>query len=115
MDSDDSGDSLAQILLLQQTLQELQLDLESSIASLDSRLNDTRAINDFSYLDFQGAQLFNFNNGLGVMMDPPIFDFAILKNASLTYSNFSDASFVNTNLVGADGIFSTFHLSLIHI
>ena len=109
MDSDDSGDSLAQILLLQQTLQELQLDLESSIASLDSRLNDTRAINDFSYLDFQGAQLFNFNNGLGVMMDPPIFDFAILKNASLTYSNFSDASFVNTNLVGADGIFSTFH------
>ena len=109
MDSDDSGDSLAQILLLQQTLQELQLDLESSIASLDSRLNDTRAINDFSYLDFQGAQLFNFNNGLGVMMDPPIFDSAILKNASLTYSNFSDASFVNTNLVGADGIFSTFH------
>jgi uncharacterized protein YjbI with pentapeptide repeats len=109
MDSDDSGDSLAQILLLQQTLQELQLDLESSIASLDSRLNDTRAINDFSHLDFQGAQLFNFNNGLGVMMDPPIFDFANLMNASLTYSNFSDASFVNTNLVGADGIFATFH------
>ena len=37
MDSDDSGDSLAQILLLQQTLQDLQLDLESSIASLESR------------------------------------------------------------------------------
>ena len=109
MDSDDSGDSLAQVLLLQQALQDLQLDLESSIAVLDSRLNITRAMNDFSYLDFRGAQLFNFNNGLGIMMDPPIFDFAMLDNASLTYSNFSDASFVNANLVGADGIFSTFH------
>ena len=109
MDSDDSGDSLAQILLLQQALQDLQLDLESSIAVLDSRLNITRAMNDFSYLDFRGAQLFNFNNGLGIMMEPPIFDFAMLDNASLTYSNFSDASFVNANLVGADGIFSTFH------
>ena len=56
MDSDDSGDSLAQILLLQQALQDLQLELESSIAELDSRLNMTRAINDFSYLDFRGAQ-----------------------------------------------------------
>ena len=109
MDSDDSGDSLAQVLLLQQALQDLQLDLESSISVLDSRLNITRAMNDFSYLDFRGAQLFNFNNGLGIMMDPPIFDFAMLDNASLTYSNFSDASFVNANLVGADGIFSTFH------
>ena len=109
MDSDDSGDSLAQILLLQQALQDLQLDLDSSIAVLDSRLNITRAMNDFSYLDFRDAQLFNFNNGLGIMMDPPIFDFAMLDNASLTYSNFSDASFVNANLVGADGIFSTFH------
>ena len=42
-------------------------------------------------------------------MDPPIFDFAMLDNASLTYSNFSDASFVNAQLVGADGLFSTFH------
>ena len=109
MDSDDSGDSLAQILLLQQALQDLQLDLESSISVLDSRLNITRAMNDFSYLDFRGAQLFNFNNGLGIMMDPPIFDFAMLDNASLTYSNFSDASFVNANLAGADGVFSTFH------
>ncbi len=109
MDSDDSGDSLAQILLLQQALQDLQLELESSIAELDSRLNMTRAMNDFSYLDFRGAQLLNFNNGLGVQMDPPIFDFAMMDNASLTYSNFSDASFVNANLVGADGIFSTFH------
>jgi uncharacterized protein YjbI with pentapeptide repeats len=109
MDSDDSGDSLAQILLLQQALQDLQLELELSIAELDSRLNMTRAMNDFSYLDFRGAQLFNFNNGLGVQMEPPIFDFAMLNNASLTYSNFSDASFVNANLVGADGIFSTFH------
>jgi len=109
MDSDDSGDSLAQILLLQQALQDLQLELESSIAELDSRLNMTRAMNDFSYLDFRGAQLSNFNNGLGVQMDPPIFDFAMMDNASLTYSNFSDASFVNANLVGADGIFSTFH------
>ena len=109
MDSDDSGDSLTQILLLQQALQDLQLNLESSIAVLDSRLNITRAMNDFSYLDFRGAQLFNFNNGLEIMMEPPIFDFAMLDNASLTYSNFSDASFVNANLVGADGIFSTFH------
>ena len=109
MDSDDSGDSLAQILLLQQALQDLQLELELSIAELDSRLNMTRAMNDFSYLDFRGAQLFNFNNGLGVQMDPPIFDFAMLDNASLGYSNFSDASFVNAQLVGADGLFSTFH------
>ena len=77
MDSNDSGDYLAQILLIQQAFEDLQLDLESSIENLDSRLNDTRAINDFSYLDFQGAQLFNFNNGLGIMMDPPIFNFAI--------------------------------------
>ena len=109
MDSDDSGDSLAQILLLQQNLQDLQLDLESSIANLDSRLNVTRAINDFSYLDFQGAQLFNFNNGLGIMIDPPIFDFAYLMNASLSYSNFSNASFRNANLAGGDGLFTTFH------
>ena len=109
MDSNDSGDSLAQILLLQQALEDLQLDLESSIVNLDSRLNDTRAINDFSYLDFQGAQLFNFNNGLGIMMDPPIFDFANLLNASLSYSNFSDASFRNANIAGGDGLFSTFH------
>lgn len=109
MDSDDSGDSLAQILLIQQALQDLQLDLESSITVLDSRLNMTRAMNDFSYLDFRGAQLFNFNNGLGPEMDAPIFDFANLENASLTYSNFSDASFVNANLAGADGIFATFH------
>ncbi|RCH73628.1 MAG: hypothetical protein DBX07_06190 [Candidatus Poseidoniales archaeon] len=109
MDSDDSGDSLAQILLLQQALEDLQLDLESSIANLDSRLNMTRAMNDFSYLDFQGAQLFNFNNGLGIMMDPPIFDFSNLMNASLSYSNFSDASFRNANLAGGDGLFSTFY------
>ena len=109
MDSDDSGDSLAQILLLQQALQDLQLELESSIAELDSRLNMTRAMNDFSYLDFRGAQLFNFNNGLGVQMDPPIFDFAMLDNASLGYSNFSDASFVNAQLAGAVAVFSTFH------
>ena len=109
MDSNDSGDSLAQILLLQQALEDLQLDLESSIVNLDSRLNETRAINDFSYLDFQGAQLFNFNNGLGIMMDPPIFDFANLMNASLSYSNFSDASFRNANLAGGDGLFSTFY------
>ena len=109
MDSNDSGDSLAQILLLQQALEDLQLDLESSIVNLDSRLNETRAINDFSYLDFQGAQLFNFNNGLGIMMDPPIFDFSNLMNASLSYSNFSDASFRNANLAGGDGLFSTFY------
>ena len=83
--------------------------LQSSISDLENRLNKTRAINDFSYLDFRGAQLFNFNNGLGPQMSPPIFDFAMLDNASLTYSNLSDASFVNANLVGADGIFSTFH------
>ncbi|MDC0555741.1 pentapeptide repeat-containing protein [Euryarchaeota archaeon] len=109
MDSNDSGDSLAQILLLQQALEDLQLDLESSIVNLDSRLNETRAINDFSYLDFQGAQLFNFNNGLGILIDPPIFDFSNLMNASLSYSNFSDASFRNANLAGGDGLFSTFY------
>ena len=103
------GDYSSQITSLQQSLQSLQLNLQASILDLETRLNKTRATNDFSYLDFRGAQLFNFNNGLGVQMDPPIFDFAMLENASLTYSNFSDASFVNANLVGADGIFSTFH------
>jgi len=103
------GDYSSQIASLQQSLQSLQSNLQASISDLENRLNKTRAINDFSYLDFRGAPLFNFNNGLGVQMDPPIFDFAMLDNASLTYSNFSDASFVNAQLVGADGIFSTFH------
>ena len=85
------------------------ITLQASISDLENGLNKTRAINDFSYLDFRGAQLFNFNNGLGPQMDPPIFDFANLENASLTYSDFSDASFVNANLVGANGIFATFH------
>ena len=102
-------DYSSQIASLQQSLQSLQSNLQASILDLENRLDKTRAINDFSYLDFRGAQLFNFNNGLGVQMDPPIFDFAMMDNASLTYSNFSDASFVNANLVGADGIFSTFH------
>ena len=103
------GDYSSQIASLQQSLQSLQSSLQTSILDLENRLDNTRAINDFSYLDFRGAQLFNFNNGLGVQMDPPIFDFAMMDNASLSYSNFSDASFVNANLVGADGIFSTFH------
>ena len=102
-------DYSSQIASLQQSLQSLQSNLQASILDLENRLDNTREINDFSYLDFRGAQLFNFNNGLGVQMDPPIFDFAMLDNASLSYSNFSDASFVNANLVGADGIFSTFH------
>ena len=108
-ESTTDGDYSSQIASLQQSLQSLQSNLQASISDLENRLNKTRAINDFSYLDFRGAQLFNFNNGLGPQMDPPIFDFAMLDNASLTYSNFSDASFVNANLVGADGIFSTFH------
>ena len=103
------GNYSSQITSLQQSLQSLQSSLQASILDLENRLNQTRAINDFSYLDFRGAQLLNFNNGMGVQMDPPIFDFAMMDNASLTYSNFSDASFVNANLVGADGIFSTFH------
>ena len=103
------GDYSSQIASLQQSLQSLQTNLQASISDLENRLNKTRSINDFSYLDFRGAQLFNFNNGLGPQMDPPIFDFAILENASLTYSNFSDASFVNAKLSGADGIFATFH------
>jgi uncharacterized protein YjbI with pentapeptide repeats len=103
------GDYSSQIASLQQSLQSLQSNLQASISDLENRLDKTRAINDFSCLDFRGAQLFNFNNGLGPQMDPPIFDFAMLDNASLTYSNFTDASFVNANLVGADGIFATFH------
>ncbi len=108
-DTTTDGDYSSQIASLQQSLQSLQSNLQASILDLENRLDETRAINDFSYLDFRGAPLFNFNNGLGVQMDPPIFDFAMLDNASLTYSNFSDASFVNAQLVGADGIFSTFH------
>ena len=102
-------DYSSQIASLQQSLQSLQSNLQASILDLENRLDETRAINDFSYLDFRGAPLFNFNNGLGVQMDPPIFDFAMMDNASLSYSNFSDASFVNAQLVGADGLFSTFH------
>jgi uncharacterized protein YjbI with pentapeptide repeats len=108
-DTTTDGDYSSQIASLQQSLQSLQSNLQASILDLENRLDETRAINDFSYLDFRGAPLFNFNNGLGVQMDPPIFDFAMLDNASLTYSNFSDASFVNAQLVGADGLFSTFH------
>ena len=103
------GDYSSQIASLQQSLQSLQSNLQASILDLENRLDETRAINDFSYLDFRGAQLFNFNNGMAIQMDPPIFDFAMMHNASLTYSNFSDASFVNAQLVGADGLFSTFH------
>ena len=108
-ESTTDGDYSSQITSLQQSLQSLQSNLQASISDLENRLNKTRAINDFSYLDFRGAQLFNFNNGMAIQMDPPIFDFAMMDNASLTYSNFSDASFVNAQLVGADGIFSTFH------
>ena len=108
-ESTTDGDYSSQIASLQQSLQSLQSNLQASISDLENRLNKTRAINDFSYLDFRGAQLFNFNNGMAIQMDPPIFDFAMMDNASLTYSNFSDASFVNAQLVGADGIFSTFH------
>jgi uncharacterized protein YjbI with pentapeptide repeats len=108
MDDDDSGNSLAQILLIQQALQDLQLDLESSIANLDARLNTTRAINDFSYLNFENAELLNFNNGLGAVTGPAIWDFADLRNATLTYSNFSNSSFVNANMAGSDGLFSDF-------
>ena len=108
-DTTTNGDYSSQIASLQQSLQSLQSNLQASILDLENRLDETRAINDFSYLDFRGAPLFNFNNGLGVQMDPPIFDFAMMDNASLSYSNFSDASFVNAKLVGADGLFSTFH------
>ena len=108
-ESTTDGDYSSQIASLQQSLQSLQSNLQASISDLENRLNKTRAINDFSYLDFRGAQLFNFNNGLGVQMDPPIFDFAMLDNASLAYSNFSDASFVNAKLAGAAAVFSTFH------
>ena len=54
------GDYGSQIASLQQSLQSLQSSLQASIVDLESRLNKTRAINDFSYLDFRGAQLFNF-------------------------------------------------------
>ena len=108
-ESSSNGNLTTQISELQLELQTLETNLQTSIDDLENRLNKTRAINDFSYLDFRGAQLFNFNNGLGAQMDPPIFDFAMMDNASLTYSNFSDASFVNANLAGADGIFATFH------
>jgi uncharacterized protein YjbI with pentapeptide repeats len=99
----------SEVEALQQSLQNLQESLQTSIYDLENRLNNTRAMNDFSYLDFQGSELFNINNGLGWQINPPIFDFANLKNASLSYSNLSDASFVNANLYGSDGIFSTFH------
>ena len=99
----------SEVEALQQSLQNLQESLQTSIYDLENRLNNTRAMNDFSYLDFQGSELFNINNGLGWQIAPPIFDFANLKNASLSYSNLSDASFVNANLRGSDGLFSTFH------
>jgi uncharacterized protein YjbI with pentapeptide repeats len=99
----------SEVEALQQSLQNLQESLQTSIYDLENRLNNTRAMNDFSYLDFQGSELFNINNGLGWQINPPIFDFANLKNASLSYSNLSDASFVNANLRGSDGLFSTFH------
>ena len=107
LDAVDNVIEMYYLMLIQ--MQNEIIILQASISDLENGLNKTRAINDFSYLDFRGAQLFNFNNGLGPQMDPPIFDFGILENTSLTYSDFSDASFVNANLVGADGIFATFH------
>ena len=91
-----------------QNLSQSIVNLHNIISGLENNLDNLRALNDFSYLDFQGAELFNFNNGLGIMMEPPTFDFANLKDASLSYSNFSDASFVNANLAGVDGLSSTF-------
>lgn len=99
--------------IMMETYYTMIVQMQSQItilqASLEESINQSRAMNDFSYLNFQGIQLHNFNNGLGVQMDSPIFDFANLVNSSLSYSNFSDASFVNANLASADGLFSTFH------
>jgi len=92
-----------------QNLSQSTVDMQIIISGLENNMDNLRALNDFSYLDFQGAELFNFNNGLGIMIEQPIFDFANLENASLSYSNFSEASFVNTNLAGGDGLSSTFH------
>lgn len=103
------GEMESQIDTLQQSLLSLQSGINASISDLEDRLNNSRAINDFSYLDFRGSELFNINNGLGWIIEPPIFDFANLANATLSYSNLSDASFINANLAGANGLFSTFH------
>ena len=60
-DTTTDGDYSSQIASLQQSLQSLQSNLQASILDLENRLDETRAINDFSYLDFRGAPLFNFN------------------------------------------------------
>ena len=49
-------------------LVQMQSQITILQVSLEESINDSRAMNDFSYLDFQAAQLHNFNNGLGVQM-----------------------------------------------
>jgi hypothetical protein len=65
--------------------------------SLEESINDSRAINDFSYLNFENAQL------AGSIFQGSIWDFADLRNASLTYADFSGSSFVYAQMSGADG------------
>jgi uncharacterized protein YjbI with pentapeptide repeats len=108
MNNSTGEDTMSEITSLQQSLQILQSNLQSSIYDLENRLNSTRAMNDFSYLNFENAELFNFNNGLGAVTGPAIWDFADLRNATLTYSNFSNSSFVNANMAGSEGLFSDF-------
>ena len=106
-------EDLGSVNVMMETYHTMIVQMQNQIAilqaSLEENINQSRAMNDFSYLNFQGIQLHNFNNGLGIQMDSPIFDFASLVNSSLSFSNFSDASFVNANLASADGLFSTFH------
>ena len=71
--------------IMMETYYTMIVQMQSQItilqASLEESINQSRAMNDFSYLNFQGIQLHNFNNGLGVQMDSPIFDFANLVNS----------------------------------
>ena len=79
--------------------------LQNVIFELQHNMDNMRAINDFSYMNFKNSQLFS----MGDILQGSIWDFADLSNASLTYSNLSNASLISANLVGADGIFGTFH------
>ena len=81
------------------------VDLQNQITALQEGESHSRGMNDFSYLNFENAELFS----MGDILLGSIWEFTDLRNASLGYADFTNASFVSANLAGANGVFATFH------
>ena len=88
-----------------ENLSQAIVDLQNTIAELEHSVEHLRAINDFSYMNFKGAELFSMNE----ILPGSIWDFADLSNASLGYTDLSNASLISANLAGAFGCLATFH------